>query len=162
MNLNDYRVEYGNYKNIKEPKIYIWEEEKTGRIIARVFNTGISANNCRNNYAIMSGQTINWCSGVFPVDFDKDYIKNWYPTVEFHDELIINGRKNKDIQTKSEERSHKIFIGAKIPQSLKNKIDRYSDSTGKNQSKVIVEALEKYLNGKDKIIEQIKELQKLL
>ena len=156
MNLNDFRVNYADYNNILEPRIYIWEEEKTGRIIARIFNNGEKANNCRLNYSRITRQQVNWCSGVFPVDFDRDFIKNWYPTVEFQDELVDDGRKRK-IKSK---KIPKIMIGAKIPIDLKEQIDKYSFGTKKSISQIIIEALKKYLEGKESIVEQISELDK--
>lgn len=162
MDLRNYRVDYENYNLITEPKIYIWEEEKTGRIIARIFNTGKKANNSRVNYSRITKQQVNWCMGVFPIDFDRDFIRNWYPTVEFQDELVVKGRGNKqkdvelDINKKQKVKKH--FIGTHCSNEIKEKIDSYVLYTGKTQSSLLMEALEKYLDNENYVLEEIKEI----
>ena len=174
MNIETYKVDYKEYHKITEPKIYIWREQNTGRIIGRIFNTGKNANACRIAYGMQSNQTISWCMGVFPIDIDRDFIRNWYPTIEFQDELAEEGRKKRGKDKKPRHRRTKAelllekekeipeTIGAKIPRELKNRLDEYSLSTGKMQKDIIVEALDRFLQGKEEIIKEIRHLQKLL
>ena len=93
--LENYRVDYKEYKNIEEPKIYVWYELGTGRTIGRIFNTGEAAENSRNYYSTKTNQRISWCSGVFPIDMDREKIRDVYPDIEFQDDLIEEGRKGR-------------------------------------------------------------------
>lgn len=174
MKLKDYKVNYKDYQYIDEPMIYVWEELGTGRIIARVFNTGEKADACRLNYARKTDQYVNWCMGVFPVDIDRDFIREWYPEVEFQDDLIEEGRKKRGKDKKPRHRRTKkeiemesveeemVAISAVIPKDLKEKLDNYAQGTGKQQKEIVVEALRKLIEGKESIIEQIRKLQELL
>lgn len=119
MNLGDYRVNFKDYKYIQEPRIYIWHEHNSGRTIARVFSTGEKAENCRKAYAKKSNQSISWCEGVFPVDIDRNIIKELYyylyPTLEFQDELAEEGRKGrgKDKQPRTRRTKEEMMLADK-------------------------------------------------
>lgn len=93
--LENYRVDYREYKNIEEPKIYVWYELGTGRTIGRIFNTGEAAENSRSYYSTKTQQQISWCKGVFPIDMDREQIRDVYPDIEFQDDLIEEGRKGR-------------------------------------------------------------------
>ena len=55
-----------------------------------------------------------------------------------------------------------IQVNTFITKELKDSLDTYCTSTGRLQKDVIVMAIEKYLDGKNQIIEEIQKLQKLL
>ena len=144
MNIGDYRANIKEYENIKEPMIYLWHEHNTGRIIARTFLSGKRADNCRKRYAKETNQLISWCEGVFPVDIDRDFIRAWYPSVEFQDELR-NGRgkdkaprtrrtkeqieKDKNNLIKIEDKTHQV-IGA-----IYGNVEKYVNDLLKEQIK---------------------------
>ena len=103
------------------------------------------------------------------MDIDKDFIREWYPEVEFQDELIEEGRKKKGKNKKAKVgketevmEEEMVAISAIIPKDLKEKLDNYAQGTGKQQKEIVVEALRKLIEGKESIIEQIRKLQELL
>lgn len=163
--LDTYRVNYKEYKNINEPMIYIWEEKGTERIIARVFNTGLTAENSRRYYANKTNQEISWCKGVFPIDMDKDFIKNWYPTVEFQDELIEKGRKGrgKDKQPRKrrtraeieQELHDKDYVSMSVQSINKNTVRQlkvFSAFYDCKQEEIVIKAIEEFIDNHKKEI----------
>ena len=61
-----------------------------------------------------------------------------------------------------EKEEQTILVNGHITKELKEKLDTYCTATGKLQRDVITKAIEKYLDNKNEIIEEIQKLQKLL
>lgn len=160
-----YRVNFKEYANIAEPMIYVWKENGTNRIIARVFNTGEKAENARKCYAKKTKQEISWCEGVYPLDTDKDLIRFFYPSVEFQEELIEEGRRKRGKDKEPRKRRTKAEIEQEkrnnecismsiraIDKKLARQLRVFSAFYDCNQEDIVVKAIEEFIENHKKEI----------